>query len=346
MRVTRPHPLRTRPTVSVVVPCYNYGRFLPDAVGSALDHRGLDLEVIVVDDASTDGSVEVARRLAVADPRVRVLEHARNRGHIATYNDGLAEVRGEYVVLLSADDLLAPDALTRSVALLERHPHVTLAYGRPLSFTGRPPVPRSRATSWSLWSGDAWLRRICATARNPIVNPEVVLRRSVLREVGGYDARHPFAADLLLWMQAAQRGGVGRVNGAEQALYRVHGQNMTATDYAGVLTNQRNVHAAFEDLFAASPERAALRGAARRAVAQEAVREARLARALGEDDPSVAGLAELAVSAHPAITDSRSWAALHRVGAGATGEIERQYLRRAHAFRWAVRARRWRVVGT
>ncbi|GAA4760901.1 glycosyltransferase [Nocardioides endophyticus] len=345
MRLTRPVPLRTRPTVSVVVPCYNYGHFLPDAVSSALDQSGLDMEVLVVDDASTDDSADVARRLAAADARVRVLTHPQNKGHIATYNDGLAEVRGDYVVLLSADDLLTPDSLSRSVALLERHPSVALAYGLPVSFTGTPPTPSARVTGWSLWSGDSWLRRVCATARNPIVNPEVVLRRSVMDEIGGYDARHPFAADLLLWMQAAQRGDVGRVNGAHQALYRVHGQNMTTTDFAGVLANQRNVRAAFEELFAASPGRTDLQLTASRAIATEAVREARLARASG-DAATVAGLSELARTAYPPVTGTRGWRALHRDPSGPAAGLEHRVLTRSHALRWSARSRRWRLVGT
>src|SRR5689334_2494944 len=82
MRTSRPRPLTTRPTVSVVIPCYNYGRYLPDAVASALDQTGVDVDVLVVDDASTDGSAEVALELAREDERVDVLLHEENRGHI------------------------------------------------------------------------------------------------------------------------------------------------------------------------------------------------------------------------------------------------------------------------
>ena len=70
MRLHRPKPFVGAPRVSVVIPCYNYGRYLPDAVASALDQDGLDVDVLVVDDASPDDSAEVARRLAAADPRV------------------------------------------------------------------------------------------------------------------------------------------------------------------------------------------------------------------------------------------------------------------------------------
>ena len=82
MRIERPSALRSKPTVSVVIPCYNYGRYLPQAVASALDQERVEVEVIVVDDASTDGSADVAHGLAQDDPRIQVIVHAVNRGHI------------------------------------------------------------------------------------------------------------------------------------------------------------------------------------------------------------------------------------------------------------------------
>src|ERR1700710_2937043 len=103
MRRHKARPLTTRPRVSVVIPCYNYGKYLSAAVNSALGQDGVEVDVLIVDDASPDGSVEIARDLAAADPRVRVLAHEQNKGHLATYNDGLREVDGTYVVLLSAD---------------------------------------------------------------------------------------------------------------------------------------------------------------------------------------------------------------------------------------------------
>ena len=106
MRFHSPRALGRTPRVSVVIPCYNYGRYLPAAVASALDQQGLDVDVLVVDDASPDGSHLVAQELAASDPRVDVLVHENNAGHIQTYNDGLARAEGDYVVLLSADDLL------------------------------------------------------------------------------------------------------------------------------------------------------------------------------------------------------------------------------------------------
>src|SRR6267378_7316160 len=77
------------PRVTVVVPCYNYGRYLPDCLGSILAQPRVDVDVVLVDDASTDGSGDVAEELAAMDRRITLVRHARNAGHIATYNDGL-----------------------------------------------------------------------------------------------------------------------------------------------------------------------------------------------------------------------------------------------------------------
>ncbi len=246
---TRPRPLSTRPTVSVVVPCYNYGRYLRQCVDSVLSQEGVDVDVLIVDDASPDGSVTVARELAAEDPRVRVLEHEVNRGHIATYNDGLAQVDGEYVVLLSADDLLSAGSLARSAALLSAHPDVTFVYGFSAGFNETPPQPRTDPTSWTIWSSAEWLTEICRRGTNPVATPEVVMRGSTMRELVGYDARLPHAADFLLWLRAAARGSVGRINGADQAFYRIHGANMHVERYAGLFLDLKERRSAFEILF-------------------------------------------------------------------------------------------------
>ena len=147
MRLAAPRQGVRIPRVSVVIPCYNYGRYLPDAVASALGQVGVDVDVLIVDDASPDGSAEVAGRLAAGDPRITVVRHEVNRGHIQTYNDGLDRTTGEFVVLLSADDLLAPGALSRATALMDCNPSVGFVYGLPQAFTDVPPAPKGRRGS-------------------------------------------------------------------------------------------------------------------------------------------------------------------------------------------------------
>jgi cellulose synthase/poly-beta-1,6-N-acetylglucosamine synthase-like glycosyltransferase len=92
------HPARA-PSVTVVVPCFNYGLYLPTCVATLLEQPGVEVEVIIVDDVSTDGSGEIADELAVANDGVRVIRQSQSAGHIATHKDGLAEATGDYVVL-------------------------------------------------------------------------------------------------------------------------------------------------------------------------------------------------------------------------------------------------------
>lgn len=275
VRRVAPQPLRSRPRVTVVIPCYNYGRFLAPCLASVLDSDGLDVDAIIVDDASPDGSAAIAREIAARDPRVRVIEHRTNQRHIATYNEGLAAAEGEYVMLLSADDLVAPGALTRSAALLQAHPEVGLVYGFSRRFTDTPPPARTTVRSWTVWDGPEWVGKVCRTVSNPIYTPEVLMRTSVMRELVGYDARLPHSADFLLWLRAGTRAGIGRVNGVDQAFYRIHGANMHVEQYAGMVLDIRQRRQALEILFAEDghllPDASVLREQSLRALAREAL---------------------------------------------------------------------------
>jgi glycosyltransferase involved in cell wall biosynthesis len=129
-----PIPLERRPTVTVVIPCYNYARYLRESVSSALGQSEVDVDVVIVDDASTDDSQAVAQELAQRDPRVTVLAHHRNLGPVQTFNAGLARASGEFVARLDADDLLTNGSLGRAAAVMTRHPEVGLVYGHPIHF--------------------------------------------------------------------------------------------------------------------------------------------------------------------------------------------------------------------
>lgn len=219
-----------RPKVSVVVPCYRYGRFLPDCVASVLKQEGVDVRVLIIDDASPDDSADVATRLAAAEDRVEVRRHRANQGHIATYNEGLLEwADGDYSLLLSADDALTPGSLARATAVLEANPQVGFVYGHPLKWDdSRPqPIPRTEPTGVTVWSGLDWLRIVCRLGHSVISSPEVVVRTSVQKRIGGYLPQLPHTADVEMWMRFAVNSDVAFIKGIDQAFYRAHGTNMT-----------------------------------------------------------------------------------------------------------------------
>jgi glycosyltransferase involved in cell wall biosynthesis len=114
--------------VSFVVPCYNYARYLPDCLDSIFAQDGTsDFEVIAIDDASTDGTLDVLARYN--DPRLRVLRHEKNRGHVATITEGLHAARGEFVARIDPDDRYRPYFLSEVLPRFARHRDVALVYG-------------------------------------------------------------------------------------------------------------------------------------------------------------------------------------------------------------------------
>ena len=230
-------------SVSVAIPCYKYGHFLEEAVASVLDDQeGVDVRVLIIDDASPDDSAEVARKIAARDPRVEVIVHEVNRGNIATFNEGLMEwADGDYCLLLSADDRLTPGALRRARDLLDAHPNVGFVYGRALYVQDGAPLPtaRTRVRGWSVWPGPWWLERRFSQAENPITSPEIVVRTSLQKRLGGYDPQLPKAADMEMYMRLAAHADVGFIRGVDQAFYRVHGQNMSKSVSALMDLRQR-----------------------------------------------------------------------------------------------------------
>lgn len=346
LRPTPEQPART-PLVSVVIPCYNYARYLAEAVNSAVSQEGVDVDVIIVDDASTDGSPRLARLIAAADPHVRAVLHPSNMGHIATYNDGLSRVTGDYVVLLSADDVLAPGALARSTALMERHPAVSLVYGFAEEFSGEVPEPQERRTKWSIWSGNDWIRTMCKRGSNIIVNPEAVVRRSTLQQLRGYRADMPQAADMEFWLRAASMGDVGRINGPVQAYYRVHGANMHLTNFDASLDEiraRRDVFDAFCPIHMPYDAGRSLLRVAHRAMAVEAMRTA-IHLADNQQAGAASDLAGFAMETHPPVTASRLWASYIKRLEGRVSKMRKSASEFLYRLRWALRWRRWRWLG-
>jgi glycosyltransferase involved in cell wall biosynthesis len=238
-------------SVSVVIPCYNYGRFLKSSVGSALAQDPIEVSVLVLDDASSDDTPEVGQALAAQDDRVTYRRHSHNVGHISTYNEGLRWASGTYTVLLSADDMLAPGALARAVRVLDTHPDVGMLYGRSMRFIDEPPqIEQPAEQAVRITAGPEWVAARCLQVANPVSCPEVIVRTEVQRLVGGYKHDLPHGADLEMWMRIASRSAIAELVGTIQAFYRIHGANMHTDLYLVPLDDLRELRRVFESLFA------------------------------------------------------------------------------------------------
>lgn len=234
-------------TVDVVVPCYNYGRFLEECVLALLFQEDVDVRVLVIDDASSDNTEQVGRRLASEHRRVEFRRHDVNRGNISTYNEGLLSwASADYSLLISADDLLLPRALSRAVRLMERHPEVGMTYGMAVQVwdgddLGQVPVFETR--EYQLIQPEKFLQYLFAHG-NALTSSTAVVRTAVQQAVGGYSTELPHFADAEMWMRFASHGPIGVLN-ATQSLYRWHGSNMSYVFRAETLRDGSEEELAF-----------------------------------------------------------------------------------------------------
>lgn len=312
------------PSVSVIVPCYNYGHFLEGCLTSVLAQEGVDVSVLVIDDCSTDDSVDVGRRLARTDDRIEFRAHRENVGLIPTANEGLEWAQGDYVVLLSADDLLVPGCLYRATTVMSRHANVGLVYGRSLFAREGRPLPKfaGRWRGTKVWSGADWIRLRCRSGHSCISSPEAVVRNSIQRAVGGYDQACFHTSDLNMWLRIAAVADVAHIRGAPQAIYRIHAGSMLRSQ-EGPMIDLQERRAAFDSFNAACAskldEHHRLQALAARTLARQALWRASRYVDRGTEEDLVEELTNFALDVYPDSRHLHEWRGLRMrkwIGAG------------------------------
>jgi glycosyltransferase involved in cell wall biosynthesis len=210
------------PIVSFVVRAYNYGRFLGDCLQSIFALEGEPrFEVLVIDDGSSDETPTVLRNFR--DPRLRCIRHDRNRGHVATINEGLAEACGEFVARIDADDRYRPHFLNETLPRFEARPDVGVVYGNVALIDGRGLVTVARADrahGGKDFIGNELLRLL---EENYVCAPTVIARRAAW--LSGWPVPDIVTADdWYLNLQMARRFNFWYVD-TVLAEYRVHPAN-------------------------------------------------------------------------------------------------------------------------
>ena len=208
----------TSPLVSVVIPCFNQAHFLGEAIESVLAQTRHDVEVVVVDDGSTDNTSAVARRY----PGVRLVRQD-NAGLSRARNAGLATCAGTFVVFLDADDALLPAALDTAIRAFENHPACALVFGHSMFVMddGSRAPDAFTPTFTDDHYGDV-------LAGCPIIAPgSVTYRRAVVEAIGGFHPDLSPAADYDIYYRLTRAHPV-HCHGAVVAQYRRHGSSMTS----------------------------------------------------------------------------------------------------------------------
>ena len=236
--------LARSPRVSVVIPVYNRERYVREAIESILAQTFRDFELVLIDDGSTDRSLEVMS--AYADPRIRVVSNARNLGIPQTRNRGLELATGDYLAWLDSDDHACPDRLEREVAFLDANPGIALVG----SWTGAMDAdsrPLKKVKTLPTSPGEVWaqlLFRCC------ILQYSVMARTDVLRQYG-FCEDFPVSQDFDLFVRLGERHKMANIPRV-LARRRLHGGRVTRERVA--LVKEKNLEIVAKQLAALGVE--------------------------------------------------------------------------------------------
>ncbi|WP_127578824.1 glycosyltransferase family 2 protein [Paenibacillus koleovorans] len=213
------------PLVTIVTPSYQQAGYIRETIESIWSQNYPNLEHLVIDGGSTDGTVEILKHYARKEPRFRYVSE-KDRGQSHALNKGLAMAKGSVIGWLNSDDTYHPQAIARAVKALVEHPEYGAVYGRAMytDAGNRPlsPYPVDKKI------GRARLFDVCT-----ICQPAVFFRKSVLEKTGPIDESLQFCMDYELWMRIAKQAKLGFID-AMLANSRLHEEAKTVKQYFSI----------------------------------------------------------------------------------------------------------------
>ncbi len=214
--------MKTSPLLSVVMPVYNSEKYLEEAIQSILDQSYGRFEFIIVEDGSTDGSVEIIE--SFDDARIRLIRHEKNRGIVAALNRGIREARGEWIVRMDSDDVAMPRRLEKQLKFIEKDPRIDGIFSTVecIDESGKALPP------WRIDRECVDPRKIrkMLPLKNCLAHPTAMIRTGLLK-VYGYSDKVPGGEDYHLWLRLLSEGWI--LAKVDEALlrYRIHPHSIT-----------------------------------------------------------------------------------------------------------------------
>jgi len=212
------------PKYSIIVPNYNYGRYLGDAIKSLLSQTFTNWEAILIDDCSTDNSKQIIE--TINDPRIKKIFHKSNVGNVSTFNEGIQNSTGMYVVILSADDAYSEKFLEMVDYFFLENPDAVMVYTDfhqiDSNGTVKKEIKNKNHEKGGLFEEEiSYLLYTCH-----IPHCAAVVNRVLLLDLGMYNPSFPRTCDWDLWLRIAIKWPIGYINEALY-YYRIHKNNMS-----------------------------------------------------------------------------------------------------------------------
>jgi len=194
--------------VSVIIPCFNYARYLPAAIDSLLNQTYVNWEAIIINDGSTDETEKIASKFSETDSRIKYI-HLEHRGPSSARNAGLKTAQGEFIQFLDADDLLEARKLEAQIKFFNEHPGADIVYGNVRYFSDRK--PNEHLLSMDGYNRE-WMPKVSGKGdeilkfliqSNIMVISSPLLRRRVIEITGVFDDNLRASEDWDIWIRCA-----------------------------------------------------------------------------------------------------------------------------------------------
>ncbi|MBZ9905241.1 glycosyltransferase [Mesorhizobium sp. BR115XR7A] len=239
------------PLIDIVIPNYGYGRYLPQAVDSIFRQQVEDIRILIVDNASTDNSVDIAKNLSRRDKRITVIARARNLGLHASCNEGIDWAKSKYFAILCADDLLVDGCFHRTLPILEKESGVSFACGAELVWHENRPFPvieNPAAGDWRFLSTRSFALERSLPSKVLFGGGAALIRTSDLKRVGHFRSEIAYSEDLEMFLRLSLNRRAAVTN-AIHGIRRVHGANLSAVFWQDFKREMVERKLAFDSFF-------------------------------------------------------------------------------------------------
>jgi len=222
-------------SISVLMPVYNAEKYIEAAVDSILKQTFTDFEFIIINDGSTDGTLDILQRYARQDSRIRLISR-ENKGLVATLNEGLALAKAPLIARMDADDIALENRLYMQKSYMDDH-------GEVVCIGSRARIIDDRGRFLILTNtkiGHKEVEKSALQGCTPIMHPTAMMLTKAVNQVGGYQQSNYPAEDLALWIQLSE---LGRIDNIADVLleYRIHDNSITTTAHNLQLQKLREI---------------------------------------------------------------------------------------------------------